>query len=303
MTDTVLSSATREVVMGFDRPFVMIGEKINPTGRSMFGVELKNGDLSRITIDALAQVEAGCHMLDVNCGVPLTDEAALLSAAVQLVQSVTDVPLCIDSSIIGALEAALPLYKGKALVNSTTGEEEVMQRVLPLVAKYGAAVIAVSNDETGIDDNMEKRFLIAKKIVERASDYGIPSSDVIVDPLFMPIGAVNLAARQAFGLIRRLREELKVNTTGGAGNVSFGLPNRHVITGTFLAMGIGNGLTSAIMNPLHAEVKNAILAADIMAGHDDNCAGWIRANRDPNAAPGARGVRGERGERGRKRAE
>ncbi len=297
MTDTILSSATREVVMGFDRPFVMIGEKINPTGRSMFGVELKNGDFSRVTVDALAQVEAGAQMLDVNCGVPLTDEPALLAHAIQLVQSVTDVPLCIDSSIIAALEAALPVYKGKALVNSTTGEEEVMERVLPLVAKYGAAVIAVSNDETGIDDNMEKRFLIAKKIVERAADYGIPSCDVIVDPLFMPIGAVNLAARQAFGLIRRLREELKVNTTGGAGNVSFGLPNRHVVTGTFLAMGIGNGLTSAIMNPLHAEVRNAVLAADIMAGHDDHCASWIRSNRDPNAATGAGGDRGERGRR------
>lgn len=303
MTETIFSSATREVVMGFDRPFVMIGEKINPTGRKMFGDELKNGDLSRIELDAIAQVEAGAQMLDINCGVPLTDEAALLSQAVLLVQSITDVPLCIDSSIIGALEAALPLYKGKALVNSTTGEEEVMERVLPLVAKYGAAVVAVSNDETGIDRDMDKRFRIAKKIVERAADYGIPSSDVIVDPLFMPIGAVNLAGREAFGLIRRLREELKVNTTGGAGNVSFGLPNRHVITGTFLAMGIGHGLTSAIMNPLHAEVRNAVIAADIMAGHDDNCASWIRANRDPNAPVGARGVRGERGDRGRRRAE
>ncbi len=302
MTDTVLSSATKEVVIGFDRPFVMIGEKINPTGRSMFAAELKQGDLSRITLDALAQVEAGAQMLDVNCGVPLTDEAALLKQAIELLQTVTDVPLCIDSSIIGALEAALPVYKGKALVNSTTGEEEVMERVLPLVAKYGAAVVAVSNDETGIDRDMEKRFRIAKKIVERAADYGIPRSDVIVDPLFMPVGAVREAGFEAFGLIRRIREELKVNTTGGAGNVSFGLPNRHVITGTFLAMGIGHGLTSAIMNPLHAEVKAAIMAADVMAGHDDNCTAWIRANRDPNAAAGARGARGERGERGRRRA-
>lgn len=302
MTDTVLSSAKREVVIGFDRPFVMIGEKINPTGRSMFAAELKQGDLSRITLDALAQVEAGAQMLDVNCGVPLTDEAALLKQAIELLQTVTDVPLCIDSSIIGALEAALPAYKGKALVNSTTGEEEVMERVLPLVAKYGAAVVAVSNDETGIDRDMEKRFQIAKKIVERASDYGIARSDVIVDPLFMPVGAVREAGFEAFGLIRRIREELKVNTTGGAGNVSFGLPNRNVITGTFLAMGIGHGLTSAIMNPLHAEVKHAIMAADVMAGHDDNCSAWIRANRDPNAATGARGARGERGERGRRRA-
>jgi 5-methyltetrahydrofolate--homocysteine methyltransferase len=300
MTETIISSATKEVVIGFGRPFVMIGEKINPTGRKMFAEELKNNDLSRITVDALAQVEAGAQMLDVNCGVPLTDEAALLSAAVQLVQSITDVPLCIDSSIIGALEAALPLYKGKALVNSTTGEEEVMERVFPLVKKYGAAVVAVSNDETGIDRDMDKRFRIAKKIVERAADHGIPRSDIIVDPLFMPIGAVGTAGQEAFSLIRRLREELQVNTTGGASNVSFGLPNRHVLTGTFLAMGISHGLTSAIMNPMHDDVKRAVMAADVFAAQDDNCAAWIRANRDPNAPAGGREGRegGRRNRRG-----
>jgi 5-methyltetrahydrofolate--homocysteine methyltransferase len=299
MTDTIISSATKEVVIGFGRPFVMIGEKINPTGRKMFGQELRAGDMSRISIDALAQVEAGAQMLDVNCGVPLADEPKLLAEAVKLVQSITDVPLCIDSSIIEALEAGLSVYKGKALVNSTTGEDEVMERVLPLVKKYGAAIVAVSNDETGIDDNMEKRFLIAKKIVERCSDYGIPREDVIVDPLFMPIGAVALAGNNAFGLIRRLRDELKVNTTGGASNVSFGLPNRHVITGTFLAMAMSHGLTSAIMNPMHAEVKNAIMAADVLAAQDDNCAAWIRANRDPNAPLGGREGRagGRRGRR------
>jgi 5-methyltetrahydrofolate--homocysteine methyltransferase len=300
MTDTIISSATKEVVIGFGRPFVMIGEKINPTGRKLFAAELKNNDLSRITVDALAQVEAGAQMLDVNCGVPLTDEAALLSQAVQLVQSITDVPLCIDSSIIGALEAALPLYKGKALVNSTTGEEEVMERVFPLVKKYGAAVVAVSNDETGIDRDMEKRFRIAKKIVERASDHGIPRSDIIVDPLFMPIGAVGTAGQEAFSLIRRLREELQVNTTGGASNVSFGLPNRHVLTGTFLSMAMAHGLTSAIMNPMHEEVKRAVMAADVFAAQDENCAAWIRANRDPNAPAGGREGRegGRRNRRG-----
>ncbi len=298
MTETIISSATKEVVIGFGRPFVMIGEKINPTGRKMFAEELKNGDMSRISLDALAQVEAGAQMLDVNCGVPLCDEPALLTQAVQLVQSITDVPLCIDSSIIEALEAGLAVYKGKALVNSTTGEEEVMARVLPLVAKYGAAVVAVSNDETGIDRDMEKRFQIAKKIVQRASDYGIPSHDVIVDPLFMPIGAVGTAGVEAFSLIRRLREELKVNTTGGASNVSFGLPNRHVITGTFLAMAMSNGLTSAIMNPMHAEVKSAVMAADVFSAQDPNCAAWIRANRDPNAPTGRDGREG--GRRGRR---
>jgi 5-methyltetrahydrofolate--homocysteine methyltransferase len=299
MTDTIISSATKEVVLGFGRPFVMIGEKINPTGRKIFAEELKNNDFSRVTTDALAQVEAGAHVLDVNCGVPLTDEAALLAHAVQLVQSVTDVPLCIDSSIIGALEAALPLYKGKALVNSTTGEEEVMERVLPLVKKYGAAVVAVSNDETGIDRDMDKRFRIAKKIVERAADHGIPREDIVVDPLFMPIGAVATAGTEAFGLIRRLREELKVNTTGGASNVSFGLPNRHVLTGTFLSMAMSHGLTSAIMNPMHSDVKQAVMAADVFAAQDDNCAAWIRANRDPNAPTGGRGDReGRRGRRG-----
>ncbi len=294
MTDTVISSATKEVVIGFGRPFVMIGEKINPTGRKMFGDELKHGDMSRISLDALAQVEAGAQMLDVNCGVPLADEPKLLADAIRLVQSVTDVPLCIDSSIIEALEAGLAVYQGKALVNSTTGEDEVMERVLPLVKKYGAAVVAVSNDETGIDNDMEKRFLIAKKIVERCSDHGIPRADVVVDPLFMPIGAVRLAGQNSFGLIRRLREELKVNTTGGASNVSFGLPNRHHVTGAFLSMAISNGLTSAIMNPMHAEVKTAVMAADVMAGQDENCAAWIRANRDPNAPAGREGRGGGR---------
>ncbi len=298
MTDTVISSATKEVVIGFGRPFVMIGEKINPTGRKMFGDELKNGDMSRVSIDALAQVEAGAQMLDVNCGVPLADEPKLLADAIRLVQSVTNVPLCIDSSIIEALEAGLAVYQGKALVNSTTGEEEVMERVLPLVKKYGAAVVAVSNDETGIDDDMEKRFQIAKKIVERCSDHGIPRADVVVDPLFMPIGAVRLAGQNSFGLIRRLREELHVNTTGGASNVSFGLPNRHHITGAFLSMAISNGLTSAIMNPLHTEVKTAVMAADVMAGQDENCAAWIRANRDPNAPAGREGRGGGRRARG-----
>ncbi len=294
MTDTVISSATKEVVIGFDRPFVMIGERINPTGRKLLAEEMKNGDFSRVEADALAQVAAGAHMLDVNAGIPLADEPALLARAVQLVQSITDVPLSIDSSIIEALEAGLGVYQGKALVNSVTGEDEVMERVLPLVARHGAAVVAISNDETGISEDPDVRFAVAKRIVERAADHGIPAADVVVDPLVMPIGAMGTAGRQAFALVRRLREELGVNTTCGASNVSFGLPNRHVVTGTFLSMAISSGMTSAIMNPMHAEVKSAVMAADVLMGTDRDCAAWIRENRDPSAEGGRGGREGRR---------
>jgi len=291
MTHTILSSPTKEVVIGFDRPFVMIGERINPTGRKMLAEEMKNGDFSRVEADALAQVEAGAQMLDVNAGIPLADEPALLARAIQLVQAITDVPLSIDSSIIDALERGLSVYKGKALVNSVTGEDESLDRVLPLVKKYGAAVVAISNDETGISMDPDVRFAVAKKIVDRAADYGIHYSDVVVDPLVMPIGALGQAGQQAFKLIRRLREELKVNTTCGASNVSFGLPARNQITGTFLSMAMASGMTSAIMSPLHPEVKAAIMAADVLTGNDQDCAAWIRANRDPNAPTGGRGDR------------
>ncbi len=229
MTDTVISSATREVVIGFDRPFVIIGERINPTGRKILAAEMLAGDFSRVIADALAQVEAGAHMLDVNAGIPLADEPAMLAKAIELVQSVTDLPLSIDSSIVAALEAGLAVYKGKALVNSVTGEEDRLETVLPLVAKYGAAVVAISNDETGISHDPNVRFAVAKKIVERAADYGIPASDIVVDPLVMPIGAINRAGVQVMALVHRLRTELKVNTTCGASNVSFGLPERNGI--------------------------------------------------------------------------
>jgi 5-methyltetrahydrofolate--homocysteine methyltransferase len=291
MTHTILSSPTKEVVIGFDRPFVMIGERINPTGRKLLAEEMKNGDFSRVEADALAQVEAGAQMLDVNAGIPLADEPALLARAIQLVQAITDVPLSIDSSIIDALERGLSVYKGKALVNSVTGEDESLDRVLPLVKKYGAAVVAISNDETGISMDPDVRFAVAKKIVDRAADYGIHYSDVVVDPLVMPIGALGQAGQQAFKLIRRLREELKVNTTCGASNVSFGLPARNQITGTFLSMAMASGMTSAIMSPLHPEVKAAIMAADVLTGNDQDCAAWIKANRDPNAPTGGRGDR------------
>ena len=302
MTDTVISSATREVVIGFNRPFVMIGEKINPTGRKLLAEEMRNGDFSRVEKDALEQVAAGAHMLDVNAGIPLADEPALLVRAIKEVQAVTDVPIAIDSSIVEALEAAIEIYEGKPLINSVTGEEEVLERVLPFVAKHGAAVVAISNDETGISEDPDVRFEVAKKIVSRAGDHGIPASDVVVDPLVMPIGAMGTAGRQVFELVGRLRNELKVNTTCGASNVSFGLPNRHHITGTFLAMAIGAGMTSAIMNPLHAEVKTAIMAADVLAGNDENCAAWIQEFREPGEA-GAAGAGRRRGGRRRRPSE
>jgi 5-methyltetrahydrofolate--homocysteine methyltransferase len=283
MTDTLLSSYSREVVIGFERPFVLIGERINPTGRKLLAEEMKNGDFSRIERDALAQVAAGAKMLDVNAGIPLADEPALLAKAIELVQSLTDVPLSIDSSIVEALEAGLAVYRGKALVNSVTGEEERLERVLPLIAKYGAAVVAISNDETGISEDPDVRFEVARKIVNRASDHGITREDIVVDPLVMPIGAMATAGRQVFHLVGRLRNELGVNTTCGASNVSFGLPNRAGINAAFLSMAIGAGMTSAITNPLEGEIRQAILAADVLTGRDPNCATWIRTFREPAA--------------------
>jgi 5-methyltetrahydrofolate--homocysteine methyltransferase len=299
MTETVISSATKEVVIGFDRPFVMIGERINPTGRKILAAEMAAGDFSRVESDARAQVAAGAHMLDVNAGIPLADEPAILAKAVQLVQSITDVPLSIDSSIVAALAAGLAVYKGKPLVNSVTGEEERLESVLPLVKKYGAAVVAISNDETGISEDPDVRFAVAKKIVERAADHGIPASDVVVDPLVMPIGAINQAGVQVMRLLRRLREELKVNTSCGASNVSFGLPAREGITASFLTIAIGAGLTSAIMNPLHVDIVKACMGADVMMGHDPDCARWIRRFREPPPVQVA-GATAEGASRGRR---
>lgn len=298
MTVTIISSPSKEVRIGFDEPFVIIGERINPTGRKILAEEMKNGDYSRVQADALAQVEAGAQMLDVNAGIPLADEPRILAEVIQLVQSITNVPLCIDSSIIAALEAGLSVYQGRALVNSVTGEDESLERVLPLVAKYGASVVAISNDETGISQDINVRYNVAKKIVERAADHGISRDRIVVDPLVMPIGAINDSGRQVMALVRRLREELKVNTTCGASNVSFGLPNRNGINSAFLTMAIGAGMTSAITNPLHAEVMTAVLGADVMMGHDPNCANWIRKYREP--APEGEG--GARENRRRRRA-
>ena len=283
MTHTIVSSQRREVVIGFDRPFCVIGERINPTGRKRLAAEMAAGDYSSVQADAIAQVEAGAHMLDVNAGIPLADEPAMLAESIKLVQSLVDVPLSIDSSIVEALEAGLSVYQGKPLVNSVTGEEERLEAVLPLIKKYGAAVVAISNDETGISEDPDVRFEVAKRIVQHAADYGIPAADVVVDPLVMPVGALGLAGVSAFRLIRRLREELGVNTTCGASNISFGLPNRHALNATYLAMAAGAGMTSAIMNPLHPEEMAGIMAADVLLGVDPNCARWLRRYRDPTA--------------------
>jgi len=299
MTDTVISSASKEVIIGNNRPFVMIGERINPTGRKMLAKEMAEGDFSRVEQDALAQVAAGAQMLDVNAGIPLADEPHILADTIKLVQSLTNVPLSIDSSIVAALEAGLKVYNGKALLNSVTGEEERLEEVLPLVKKYGCAVVAISNDETGISEDINERYKIAKKIVERASDYGIPACDVIVDPLVMPIGAINTAGREVLKLIHRLRTELKVNTTCGASNVSFGLPNRNGFNGAFISMAIQAGMTSAITNPLHAEVISASLGADVMMGKDPDCSRWIKKFREPPAEGAVVRGSGRRGRRGR----
>ena len=306
MTETVLSSATKEITIGFDKPFCVIGERINPTGRKKLAEEMKNGDYSTVEADAVAQVEAGATMLDVNAGIPLADEPKILAESIKLVQSLVDVPLSIDSSIIDALEAGLAVYQGRPLVNSVTGEDESLERVLPLIKKYDCAVVAISNDETGISEDPDVRFEVAKKIVERAADHGIKSEDVVVDPLVMPIGAMGTAGQQVFALVRRLRDELKVNTTCGASNISFGLPNRRALNGHFLSMASCAGMTSAIMNPLHSEDMTAIRAANVLNGVDKDCRVWVRTYREPVAADAdnaeGAGRRRDRENRRRRRA-
>jgi len=291
MTDTVLSSASKEVAIGFDRPFVVIGERINPTGRKLLAEEMKNGDYSRVQSDALEQVNAGAQVLDVNAGIPLADEPAILAECIKLIQSITDVPLCIDSSIVAALEVGLEAYEGKPLLNSVTGEEERLEVVLPLVRKYQCAVVAISNDDTGISEDPDVRFDVARKIVERAADHGIPASDVVVDPLVMPIGAINSAGQQVMHIVKRLREELKVNTTCGASNLSFGLPNRHGLNSSFISMAIASGMTSAITNPMHADLMQAVRGANVVMGHDPECMQWIQQYRNPDAGETQRGGR------------
>lgn len=290
MTRTVIESKTKTTVMGFDQPFTVIGERINPTGRKILNAELEAGDFSRVEADALAQVAAGATVLDINSGAVFSNKMAedpryadnnfvepdLMKSLVEKVQAVTDCPLCIDSSVPGAFEAGLAAAEGRPLLNSVTGEEERLEMVLPLVAKYNVPVVAISNDDTGISEDPEVRFAVAKKIVERAADFGIPAHDIVVDPLVMPIGAMGTAGLQVFELNRRLRNELGVNTTCGASNISFGLPNRHGINNAFLPMAMATGMTSAIMNPVAlpvgpkklAEKKAEIEAAGIVIPED-----------------------------------
>lgn len=267
MTRTLLESASRTAVIGFDEPFCVIGERINPTGRKKLAAELEAGDFSTVEKDVLAQVAAGADVLDINAGVvynsnpnPNETEPPLMRKMIELVQGLTDIPLCIDSSVPAALEAGLEVAKGRPLLNSVTGEDDRLEAILPLVKKYNVPVVAISNDDTGISEDPDVRFAVAKRIVERAADHGIPSHDIVVDPLVMPIGAMATAGEQVFALVRRLRTELGVNTTCGASNVSFGLPNRHGINNAFLPMAIGAGMTSAIMNPLTLPVPASKIA-------------------------------------------
>jgi 5-methyltetrahydrofolate--homocysteine methyltransferase len=281
--DTIISSPTKTVTIGPGRPFVIIGERINPTGRKRLAAEMAVGDFSRVRADAIAQVAAGAHVLDVNAGIPLADEPALLAEAIRVVQSVTDVPICIDSSIVAALKSGLAAVKGKPLVNSVTGEEERLESVLPMVAEYKAAVIGISNDETGISYDIRERFKVAKRIVERAEKLGIPRNDVIIDPLAMPAGAVPGAGRLLFELVRMVREDLGCNTCCGASNIAFGLPNRPKLNGAFLAMAIAAGMSCAITNPIEHETKESIMAANLLMGYDENCLEWIAASREAAA--------------------
>ncbi len=299
--ETILTSPTRVVKIGSDQPFVIIGERINPTGRKKLAAEMAAWDFERVRSDALAQVEAGAQMLDVNAGIPLADEPAIMAEAIRVVQELVDVPLSIDSSIMAALEAGLKAYKGKPLVNSVTGEEERLERVLPLIAQYGAAVIGISNDETGISEDPDVRFAIAKKIVERAESYGIPRADVLIDPLAMPIGAMRYAGTSLFTIVRRVREELGVNTVCGASNISFGLPDRPTLNATFIAMAIAAGMTCAITNPLEEGIRKTVLAANVFMGNDENCTAWLSAQR--SETPMADGDAGRRRRRLRRESE
>jgi len=277
--DTVLRSRTREVVISIDRPFVVIGERINPTGRKVLAAEMKEGRMDRVRADAVAQAAAGAHMLDVNAGIPTIDEPALLVAAIKAVSEVSDLPICIDSSVMEALEAALAAYEGKALVNSVTAEDERMDRILPLVKKHGAAVIGMANDETGISMVPEERLAIARRIIERAAEYGIPREDVIIDPIAMTVAADPTCGLITLETMRLIRNELGNNMTCGASNVSFGLPDRATVNAAFLPLAMHAGLTCAITNPLVPEVRRAVLAGDLLLGHDEYAMRWIASYR------------------------
>jgi 5-methyltetrahydrofolate--homocysteine methyltransferase len=280
---TVLSSATKTVTIGDDVPFVIIGERLNPTGRKLFQEKLRADDLSTINIDVADQVAGGCDMLDVNMGVPLTDEPALLARAIKLVQSLTDLPICIDSSVIEALDAGLAVYEGKALVNSMTGEDERMDIILPLVKKYDAAILALPNDEIEIPMLAKDRMVIVEKIVRRVEKEGISLDNLLIDPLAMPVGADPENVKHTLETIYLIKEKYGLNMSIGASNVSFGLPNRHALNAAFMPMAMSMGLTSAIMDGRTPEVVQAVRAADLLLGLDQWGANWIsnfRANKE-----------------------
>jgi 5-methyltetrahydrofolate--homocysteine methyltransferase len=283
--ETVLSSATRQVHIGGENPFCIIGERINPTGRKIFQDQLRRGDLSRIEIDVTEQIAGGAMMLDVNMGAPLCDEAALMTQTVRLIQSLCDLPLCLDSSIVEVLDAGLAAYDGKALVNSVTAEDERLDAILPLVARYGAAVIALPNDEAEIPEEPARRLELARKIVDVATGkHGIPVEDIVFDPLAMPVGADTTLVLRTLETIALLRDEFGVNMTLGASNVSFGMPERAAIGAAFLPMAIASGLTSAIMDARSAQLVQAAKAADLLTNKDPWGAGWIAAHRARQAA-------------------
>jgi 5-methyltetrahydrofolate--homocysteine methyltransferase len=294
--ETRIRSASQEVVIGRGHRFCLIGERINPTGRRIFQEQLRAGDLSAIDRDVAAQVTGGADVLDVNMGVPLTDEADLLAKAIVKIQSLTDKPVCIDSSVVEALEAGLSVYQGRALVNSITAEDERMEQILPLVKKYDAAVIALPNDVDEIPMEPEKRLALVQKIVDVATqEYGIAMHDIVIDPLAMPIGADTASGVATFETMRRIRDEFGLNMTCGASNVSFGMPERHALNATWLPMAMMMGLTSAIMDTRTPQIVGAVKAADLFLGHDDWGMEWIGRARAAKAAAAASADSGAQG--------
>jgi 5-methyltetrahydrofolate--homocysteine methyltransferase len=283
--ETVLSSAVCEVRIGGENPFCVIGERINPTGRKIFQEQLRRGDLARVEIDVAEQIAGGAMVLDINMGAPLCDEAELMTRAVGLIQSRCDLPLCLDSSIVEVLEAGLAVYRGKALVNSVTAEDDRLDAILPLVKRHGAAVIALPNDEEEIPEEPARRLELARKIVDVATaKYGIPIEDIVIDPLAMPVGADTSLVLRTLETIELLREELGVNMTLGASNVSFGMPERGAIGAAFLPMAIAAGLTSAIMDARSHQLVQAVKAADLLTNRDPWGAAWIAAHRARQAS-------------------
>ena len=286
--ETVLRSATKEVVLASNRPFGIIGERINPTGRKVLQEQLRAGDLSLIEKDVHAQVAGGADILDINMGVPLTDEAELLVKAIQLVQSLTDLPICIDSSVVEALEAGLSVYQGRALVNSVTAEDERLEAILPLVKKYNAAIIALPNDADEIPMEADKRLVLTEKIIRVATEeYGIAIDDIVIDPLAMPIGADPSVGLTALDTIRRIHDRWGLNMTCGASNVSFGMPGRHAINAAWLPLAMSAGMTSAIMDARTPQIVESVRAADLLLGNDEWGMSWISAHRARLAAVAA----------------